>query len=292
MEIRLLKYFAAVCETLNFRKAADVLHISQPSLSAAIRKLEEELDVRLLYRDNKTVMLTQEGAVFYKEVREILDKVAVTEDRMQDMKRDEQRQLKLAFPSTSGAWLWPELLEDFKNANPHIELQVFDMSSYDILRGILNDELEIGYGVLDIDIPEAIVETRTLLEDEAKLLLHRDDSLAQEQVIDIQSLAGKRIAMYNAGSSFCEAAFLDLLKKNRVEAELLYVRQQSSVFNLVAQGLAVAVTLDETELVRHNTVLCLRKFMPSLPYRCGFMWKKNRYLSESAKKLLDYFTKK
>ena len=78
MEIRLLKYFAAVCETLNFRKAADMLHISQPSLSAAIRKLEEELDVRLLYRDNKTVMLTQEGAVFYKEVRGILDKVVNT----------------------------------------------------------------------------------------------------------------------------------------------------------------------------------------------------------------------
>ena len=45
MEIRSLKYFVAVCETLNFRKAADLLHISQPSLSAAIRKLEEELDV-------------------------------------------------------------------------------------------------------------------------------------------------------------------------------------------------------------------------------------------------------
>ena len=52
MEIRSLKYFQAVCETLNFRKAADKLHISQPSLSASIQKLEEELDVKLLYRDN------------------------------------------------------------------------------------------------------------------------------------------------------------------------------------------------------------------------------------------------
>ena len=59
MEIRLLKYFAAVCETLNFRKAADMLHISQPSLSAAIRKLEEELDVKIFNRDTHPVTVTE-----------------------------------------------------------------------------------------------------------------------------------------------------------------------------------------------------------------------------------------
>ena len=290
MEIRSLKYFAAVCETLNFRKAADKLHISQPSLSASIQKLEEELDVKLLYRDNKRVMITREGSVFYKEACEILEKIASVENRMQDMKQEEKRRLTLAFPSTSGAWLWPELLEDFRAANPNIELTVFDMSSYDILRGIRNDELELGYGVLDIDIPED-VKMMTVLEDEAKLLLNVSDPLAAEETIDIRKLSGKRIAMYNAGSSFCEAAFLKLLKENAVEAEILYVRQQSSVFNLVAQGLAAAVILDDIELVRNNDAICLRKMKPVLPYKCGFMWKKNRYLSASAKKLLDYFKK-
>ena len=290
MEIRSLKYFVAVCETLNFRKAADLLHISQPSLSAAIRKLEEELDVTLLYRDNKQVMLTREGATLYKETQEILKMIASVEDRMQDMKWEEKRKLKLAFPSTSGAWLWPELLEDFQEQNPHIEMHIFDMSSYDVLNGIQNDELEIGYGVLDIEIPDDIV-TLTVLEDEAKLLLPADDPLALEKTVDIHSLAGRRIAMYNAGTSFCEAAFLKLLHKHNVETELLYVKQQSSVFNLVAQGLAAAVVLDETELVRNNETMCLRKFTPSIPYHCGFMWKKDRYLSDSAKKLLAFFAK-
>jgi len=288
MEIRSLKYYQAVCETLNFRKAADNLHISQPSLSVAIQRLEEEMDVKLLYRDNKRVMITREGAVFYKEVCEILEKITFVENQMQDMKQEEKRHLKLAFPSTSGAWLWPELLEGFCVKYPNIELEISDMSSYDILRGVQSDQLEIGYGVLDIEIPDDVM-TRPIFEGEARLMLPADDPLTKKSPIDIHDLQGKRIAMYNTGVSFCEAAFLKLLEESGTEVELLYLRQQSSVFNLVAQGLAAAVVLDDVELIRNNDSICLCSLQPSISFRCGFIWKKGRYLSESAKKLLDYF---
>lgn len=67
MDIRQIEYFRAVCETLNYTRAADKLHISQPSLSAAIQKLEGELGVRLLIRDNKKVLLTREGSVLFRQ---------------------------------------------------------------------------------------------------------------------------------------------------------------------------------------------------------------------------------
>ena len=75
MDIHTLQYFKTICEELSFRKAAERLHISQPSLSAAMRKMEEEMDITLLHRDNKGVRITPEGAVFYKEACLVLKQI-------------------------------------------------------------------------------------------------------------------------------------------------------------------------------------------------------------------------
>ena len=290
MDFQSLTYYKTICENLSFRKAAELLHVSQPSLSAGIRKLEEEMDVVLLHRDNKGVRITPEGAVFYREVCDILQKLSQAQDRMRDLKQDQARHLNIAFPSTSGAWLWPELLEGFARENPNIELTFQDISSYDVLKGVMNDELELGYAVLDvIGKEDKELSTKVLFEDEVKLMVNVEDELAREEIIDIHELEGRRVAMYHQGTSFCEKAFRSLLDEHDIHTDFFYLRQQSSVFNLVAQGLSLGVILDDIELISHNDQICLRSLKPSIPYRAGFLWKKNRYLSNSAKSLLDYF---
>src|SRR5437762_1853301 len=72
MELRHLRYFVAVAEELHFRRAAERLHIAQPAVSEQVRKLENELDVRLLNRDQRSVSLTEAGAVLLTEARTLL----------------------------------------------------------------------------------------------------------------------------------------------------------------------------------------------------------------------------
>ena len=291
MDFQSLIYYKAVCESLSFRKAAEVLHISQPSLSVDIKKLEEELDITLLHRDNKGVRITPEGALFYKEVCQILKSISEVEHRMQDLKQNQERRLTVAFPSTSGAWLWPELLDGFAKAYPNIELTYLDISSYDVLKGVMNDELEIGYAVLDVIKDEAdSLMSKVLFDDEIKLLVNAEDELADKDLIDIAALRGRRIAMYQRETAFCDRAFQDLLLRHGIQTEIMHLRQQSSVFNLVAQGLCLAVILDDIELIRNNSLFRIKPLNPPIPYRAGFIWKKNRYLSNSAKLLLDYFS--
>ena len=71
MELRTLKYFAAVAEELNITKAAAILNISQPPLSAQIRKLEEELDTQLFIRGRRTLQLTESGQLLYRRAKEM-----------------------------------------------------------------------------------------------------------------------------------------------------------------------------------------------------------------------------
>lgn len=289
MEFRQIEYFQVVSQLKNYTKAAEQLHVSQPSISVSIQKLEEELGIKLLERDNKKVVLTREGAIFLRESELVSRQMEHLHQVMDDLKPDGRRVLKLAFPSTAGAWMWPVLLKDFAAAHPNIELQIQDQSTYEILEGIKKDELEIGFGVLDLNRDEE-TQTHPLMEDELKLLVSRGNPLASREKVEIEALEGMRAIMYRKGASFSEGLFLRELEKHRVKVELQYVREQSTVFNMVAQNLGVAVVLDDrAELIRNNSGLSTVKFQDPVVYVTGFFWKKDRYLSSSARKLIRFF---
>lgn len=289
MEFRQIEYFQVVSQLKNYTKAAEQLHVSQPSISVSIQKLEEELGIKLLERDNKKVVLTREGAIFLRESELVLKQAEHLKQVMADLRQDGRKLLKLAFPSTAGAWLWPVLLKDFAAEYPNIELQIQDQSTYEILSGIKSDELEIGFGVLDLNQDQEI-ETHPLMADELKLLVSSGNPLAICRTVDIEELSGKKVIMYRKGASFSEGVFLHELEKHHVQVEMQYVREQSTVFNMVAQDLGITVVLDDrNDLIRNNSSLCTIKFKEPIAYVTGFFWKKDRYLSSSARKLIRFF---
>ncbi|MDO4177997.1 MAG: LysR family transcriptional regulator [Phascolarctobacterium sp.] len=288
MDIKQIEYFKTLCETKNYTKAAELLHIAQPSLSVAIKKLEEELDTQLLVRDNKKVLLTIAGSVFLTECNNVLKQFSHLEMVMEEFRETEHKPLKIAFPSTIGAWLWPVLLNDFSQSHPEVKLQIEDLSTREIIERIDNDELEIGYGVIDYNSSPEIV-SETLSHDNLKLLLNIHDPLSQGERIDIHALEGKRIIMYKKGSSITEQLFLQEIASNNINVEIQYVKEQATVFNLVAQNIGAAVVLDKTTLIDNNSLLCTKPFTSPIKFSCGFFWKKDRHLSAGARKLLNYF---
>lgn len=105
MELRQIEYFAAVSKYKNYTKAANRLHVSQPTISLAIQKLEGELGLRLLERDNKSITLTEEGVIFLERSEKILREMEQLGKIMEDLKPPAKEHLKIAFPSTVGSWL-------------------------------------------------------------------------------------------------------------------------------------------------------------------------------------------
>lgn len=289
MEFRQIEYFRVVSQLKNYTKAAEQLHVSQPSISVSIQKLEEELGIKLLERDNKRVVLTREGAIFLREGELVLKQMEHLKHVMEDLRPDGRKILKMAFPSTAGAWMWPVLLRDFAREYPNIELCIQDQSTYEILDGIKKDELEIGFGVLDLNRDQEI-QAHPLMEDELKLLVSSVNPIVSCEKVGIESLGGMKVIMYRKGASFSEGVFLRELEKHHVKAEFQYVREQSTVFNMVAQDLGVSVVLDDrTDLISNNSSLHTIKFKEPIAYVTGFFWKKDRYLSGSARKLIRFF---
>lgn len=145
MELRHLRYFVAVAENLSFTKAAAKLHLAQPSLTRQIHNLEEEIGVRLLERSKSRVALTEEGRSFLTDARRILALATESVQSVQRLSRGETGELNIAYLSNFDFELLPETLRAFRQAFPHIALNLFDMSPAEQFRALEARKIDLGF---------------------------------------------------------------------------------------------------------------------------------------------------
>lgn len=127
MELRHLRYFAAVAAHGSFNRAAATLHLTQPALSRQVKDLEDELGVRLLVRGKNAVTLTDAGEVFYEEARDLLARADKAMQRVRGECRNEV--LRVGYAPSLTAGIMPGALEKFQAATPGVRIELADLSS-------------------------------------------------------------------------------------------------------------------------------------------------------------------
>ena len=145
MELRHLRYFVAVAEELNFTRAAEKLHLAQPSLTRQIHSLEEELGVRLLNRSKSKVTLTEEGRSFLVDAKRLVAQSIESVQAVQRLSRGETGQLNLGYLSKFNFDLLPKTLLEFSRACPDIAVNLFDMSPAEQLRALEARKIDVGF---------------------------------------------------------------------------------------------------------------------------------------------------
>jgi LysR family transcriptional regulator, benzoate and cis,cis-muconate-responsive activator of ben and cat genes len=144
MELRHLRYFVAVAEELNFRRAAERLHVTRPALSKQVKDLEAQTGVRLLERDTVSVSLTDAGSVFLAEARGILADV----DRAVGLAREAQDgrrgQLRIGSVGQIASGFLPEVLKAFGTEFPGVEVTFVEMTPVEQLAALAKSEIHIG----------------------------------------------------------------------------------------------------------------------------------------------------
>ncbi|QHI97449.1 LysR family transcriptional regulator [Xylophilus rhododendri] len=144
MDLKQLRYFVAVAEELNFSRAADRLHISQPPLSQQIKVLEEEMGVQLLARNSRGVRLTDAGAVFLRESRLLLEQFGAAIQATRHASRSNAGTIRLGV-ATSGLFsVIPGLMAQMRADFPHVELRVRDMQSDEQVLAVAQGALDLG----------------------------------------------------------------------------------------------------------------------------------------------------
>lgn len=288
MELRQIEYFVAITKYKNYTKAANELYVSQPTISVAIQKLENEIGVRLLERDNKGITITEEGEVFLKYAEKILQDIQHLVAVMTDLQPSTKKLLKVAFPSTVGSWLWRELLYGFSEKYIDIELDITDCGTLDIIKLLKNQDVDIGYGVIELVVDEDI-ECRTIRDGELKIILPTTHPFAQMSLVPIAMLENQLVIMYNKGSTYTEKLLLENMEKLDIKPKIHYVKEQSSVFNMVLQECGIAVVLDDqVSIIKDNQQMVSRGFVEPILFETGLLWNKNKFLSSSTRKFQKF----
>ncbi len=144
MELRHLRYFVAVAESLNFTKAAARLRLAQPALSRQVADLEDELGVDLLSRTSRGVQLTEEGKLFLAETRVVLTHVDATVAKVRALARGEFGELQVGYLPPLDLHILPRALAEFQKSTPGVKVVLHDLGSDELCQELRNGTLHLA----------------------------------------------------------------------------------------------------------------------------------------------------
>ena len=171
LELRHLRYFLAVADTLHFGRAAERLGMSQPPLSQQIRQLEELLGARLFVRSHRRVQLTEAGQVLQVQARDLLQRVDATIDQVQRVQRGQSGELRVGLTrATTLSAQIPRAIFGYRQQHPQVHLQLREMNSVQQIQALLAGELDVGIIRRRVLPPELVA--RRLFEEPLALVLH------------------------------------------------------------------------------------------------------------------------
>lgn len=159
MELFQLRYFVAVAEAQSFTRAAERCHVSQPSLSQQVLKLEEELGQRLFHRLGRRVLLTQAGETLFQHALEAMSRLETARHEIAAASSNPCRgRIVLGAIPTVAPYLLPETIRSFRERHPQVEMLLKEELTEQILAAILSGETELGLLALPVDDPRFRVE--------------------------------------------------------------------------------------------------------------------------------------
>ena len=146
IKYRQLKAFALVVETGSFRAAADKLSVTQPSLSALIKDLEDDIGVALLERTTRSSGTTEAGRVFYEDIRGSLQQLEVSYRYVKEVGRGSRGRLSLAALPSLAAGIVTRAVGEFRRANPAVRIHLTERRNDKVLDAVRQGEVEVGIG--------------------------------------------------------------------------------------------------------------------------------------------------
>jgi DNA-binding transcriptional LysR family regulator len=234
MELRHLRYFVAVAEELHFRRAAERLHVAQPAVSEQIRKLEDELGVRLLERTQRRVSLTQAGAAMLEEARRVLHQADIAQAAARNARDHATSRLRVGYLPDSLPGSISRALQQLSTDAPLVQTRLETGSNLRLIESVRAQQLDAA--VVALPAPVNGLQVTSLGAQRAVLALPVVHPCAVEPEISLRRLAPDRLvvmpretnpAFYNAATAICREAGLSPtlieVDEPRIEHALLAV---------------------------------------------------------------------
>ena len=288
MTLTQMRYFAAVCREKSVTRAAEKLHISQPSVTVAMQELEAETGLNLFVRQGKRIDVTPEGEFLLAKVSAILHSVEQLSNDIGELVHTKNH-IRLALPLQVGSILIPLIFEEFIPRNPEIRLEIVELGGMDSLRMVEREELDLAITIYEADYCSGLQYTR-LFDSECCFCTSRDNPLAGRRSVEVAELAGEKFVMLQGGffiNRMVQQAFADAACPLDV---VLRSAQLHTVKKLVARNLASTFLMRET--VADDPQIVAVPFARPLQIRAGIVTKQQRQIYSDVRKLIGFVREK
>lgn len=256
IELRQFRQFIAVAEELSFRRAAARLHMAQPPLTAAIRKMEDELGVLLFERGNRIARITKAGQVFLEEARRAVTQaeraIRVTKQAAAGLSGS----LRISFIDTAANGLLPDILRAFRAQCADVELELVEATTVDQLIAIQRDQVDVGLVVLPV-LGEGGLRIEPAMHDRLVAALPAAHPLAEQPTLALGDLAAEPWLLFphRFGPGMHNRILKACALAGFIPRVVQEVRLMQTIIGLVAGGVGVAVVPRQLMLARPHGVV-------------------------------------
>jgi LysR family cyn operon transcriptional activator len=264
MLLRHIRYFLAVAEYRNFTRAAEALHVSQPTLSQQIRQLEETLCVQLIDRSGRAIQLTDAGAAYLRYAQRALQDLEAGKRAIHDVEELSRGTLRLAMTPTFTSYLIGPLLEKYHGRYPNIMLNIVEMPQ-DRMEALLNEDA-LDVGIAFNETHSADIEIQVLFVEALAMVVGKSHRHAKKRAaLTLHEFESETLVLLN--EEFATRRYIDrYCQQHGVTPRIAMEANSISAIIEIVQRSTLA-TLLPAAITREHNELHLVNLKPALPQR-------------------------
>lgn len=286
MEIRVLRYFLTVVREQSITKAADVLHITQPTLSRQLAQMEDEIGVKLFERGNRKITLTNDGILLRRRAEEILQLVDKTEKELIEQDEQVEGKITVGCGEIGAVQLLPDLFESFHEKYPLVIFDIYSATADHVKEQMDRGLVDIGLLLEPIDI-ERYDFIRLDYKERWVVVMRPDCSLAEKEYVTAKDLSRLPLIMPRRLKVQSELSgwFGDYYNGLNV---LFTSNLNTNAAVMVSRGLGYSIAIEGIMPFWDQSKITYRPLYPSLTATSVLAWKRGQPFSLAATKFIDH----
>lgn len=283
MEIRVLKYFLTVAREQNMTRAAEQLHVTQPTLSKQLKQLEDEVGKKLFTRSNYSIHLTNEGILLRKRAEDIINMVDKTMEEFQTLDDMTGGDIYIGAAESESFCYFATVAKQLQSKYPDVKFHLYSGNTEVIAERLDRGLLDFAIIVQEVDLSKYnYIKVPT--SDQWGVIMRKDAQLAFKDWVTIDDLLNLPLIVSRQGlTEDYPKIFNEKLDQMHIVAtfDLIY---NASI--MVKKGFGYALSFDKLIDTSDNSELCFRPLLPELKTNMYIIWKKYQIFSPISQKLL------
>ncbi len=284
MDVKPLRYFTEIVRSGSFTAAAEKLHVAQPAISMAIRKLEHELAVKLFHRSERKVHLTDEGEVLYRHAQRILSDLDEAHLEIAELVGLEKGEVRVGVPGMMGSYYFPPILMAFRHAYPNLTLKVIEGGT-----GMLQNMLEQGDLDLSVIVADRVpdsLESFPLIREQMLVTVNKEHPFTAFEAITAQQFFQEELVLFREGY-FHRKTVDNLARAHGAKPNVGFETNLIALIkSIVRNGFGISTLL--SMVIEPHDQLVTRPFSPGIWLDLNIAWRKDGYLSKANQAFLNF----